>query len=456
VVPARKTSTKPTRIWKSAAKTPDVAMDILRKARDAARRQHVLLPMKRASSLAFAVFALPVALAACPQFASDWRLSGAGSVDGGGDATMQDAGTGSDGRTEGGGGDGSMMDSADGARDAATDALPPPSCAAGGAGMTTCPAGTGSQSCCTSLEVTGGSFDLTYTNDGGGPTNEANPATVSSLRVDEYLVTVGRFRQFVNAVLPPDGGTGWTPPAGSGIHTHLNGGQGLLNSGPDGGYENTVGGWSASWNSNIAPTNGNLACSPDGGPSYNTWMSTAGTSAQESLPINCENWWEAYAFCIWDGGFLPSEAEYEYTAAGGSQMREYPWGSTNPETGNQYAIYGCYYASGSGSCTGVANIAPVGTAALGAGYWGQLDMAGNMWEWGLDWFAACDAGACTAAPYAAICTNCSDFTAASYRVNRGGGYEYTMPTPYLLPSFRSGAAPSSRYTDSGFRCARTP
>ena len=97
----------------------------------------------------------------------------------------------------------------------------------------------------------------------------------------------------------------------------------------------------------MSPTSANLAsCSP-----YSTWTNTAST--QENLPINCVNWWESYAFCIWDGGFLPSESEWEYAAAGGSQQREYPWGSAAPGTGNQYAIcqYGidnCYYPSGTG------------------------------------------------------------------------------------------------------------
>jgi formylglycine-generating enzyme required for sulfatase activity len=217
----------------------------------------------------------------------------------------------------------------------------------------------------------------------------------------------------------------------------LNGGQGLVNSGTGGGFEP---GWSAGDDSNIAPTNANLTCGS------NTWTNMAGM--RENLPINCENWYEAYAFCIWDGGFLPSDAEWGYAAAGGSQQREYPWGSTTPGTvcpgtGCEYAIYNCDYPSGtSETCTGVTNIAPVGTATRGAGLWGQLDMAGEVYEWNLDRYNF----------YTDPCTNCAD-TTASDRVIRGGDFE--GPASNLLPGVRhNGISPTTR--TAGFRCARSP
>jgi formylglycine-generating enzyme required for sulfatase activity len=308
--------------------------------------------------------------------------------------------------------------------------------------MTNCGSGGdggGTESCCTSLEVTGGTFYRTYDPlDGGtptlaadgGPTGEADPATVSSFRLDKYLVTVGRFRQFFSAW---NGGSGWTPPAGSGKHSHLNGGSGLNATG--GGYEP---GWVTSDNSNIAPT----ACESYASP-YSTW--TASPGANENLPINCVNWWEAYAFCIWDGGFLPSDAEWEYAAAGGSQQREYPWGTTAPGTASQYAIYDCYYPTGLQNCSsslGTGSIAPVGTPTAGAGLWGQLDMAGDVNEFTVDWYAT----------YVDPCTDCANLTAATGRVIRGGNFSNVLQPP---PS-RYNDSPSFRNFDQGLRCARSP
>jgi sulfatase modifying factor 1 len=281
-------------------------------------------------------------------------------------------------------------------------------------------------------------FNRTYTNDGTGLTGAADSATVSSFRLDEYLVTVGRFRQFANVVLPPDGGTGWLPLPGSGKHVHLNNGNGLTATG--GGYEP---GWGTNDDSNIGPTNGNLASFPSC-----TWTNTEG--GQEFLPINCVNWYEAYAFCIWDGGFLPSEAEWGYAAAGGSQQREYPWGSVAPGTANQYAIYGCYYPSGSGSCTGVTSLAPVGTAAAGANLWGQLDLSGEAFEWGLDWYVNA---------YVDPCMDCAVATAGSLtseRVARGASFDDVGGNVNLQAGQRNNFDPHTRDPSLGFRCARIP
>ena len=297
------------------------------------------------------------------------------------------------------------------------------SCFPGGPGLTDC--GPSSESCCTSPEVTGDTYYRTYDLDAlgdvilaadGGPTALADPATVSSFRLDKYLVTVGRFRQFQAAW-----NAGYMPPAGSGKHTHLNGGSGLTATG--GGYEP---GWVTTDDSRIAPTDSNLLCDP----AFSTWTSVAGS--QEDLPINCVTWQEAYAFCIWDGGFLPSEAEWEYAAAGGSQQREYPWGNTDP----QFSPEPSQYVSDFGDVPSGAQEppAPVGTAPLGAGLFGQLDLTGPVFQWNLDWLA----------PYVDPCVDCADMTRAASRVLR------------VSALARDGNAPAWRTSYWGFRCARTP
>ena len=310
------------------------------------------------------------------------------------------------------------------------------SCDPGGPGLTDCQVGdAGLESCCTALAVTGGTYFRQYYIDAGAPIYEDYPATISSFRLDRYEVTVGRYRQFANAW------PGYKPANGDGKHAHFNGGDGLEATG--GGYE---GGWSAGDDRFVTPTTAWLgACAP-----FATW--TDAPAQHERLPMNCVNWWEAYAFCIWDGGFLASQAEWEYAAAGGAEQRAYPWGATEPGTKNDHAIYGdngkCYYPSGTlTGCGGVDNLARVGTPALGLGKWGHVDLAGNVSEWVLDWDRN--------ATYAGPCFDCAYLTPGSWRVRRGGAFWSATAT--LLPSYSASTSiPMLRSAEIGIRCARTP
>jgi len=133
-----------------------------------------------------------------------------------------------------------------------------------------------------------------------------HPVTVPGFSLDRYEVTVGRFRKFVDAW------TGAPIPAGSGAHPDVLGS-----------------GWKTEWDRQLPGDRdafiGALHC--DGG--HETWRDVAGPG--EDRPIGCLNWYEAFAFCIWDGGRLPVEAEWEYAAAGGIENRLYPWGSHEPD-----------------------------------------------------------------------------------------------------------------------------
>ncbi len=298
-----------------------------------------------------------------------------------------------------------------------------PSCMASGAGLTDC-GGTGGDSCCSSAPLPAGTFFRSYIADVTmAGTSTDYPATVSAVSLDRYEVTVARFRAFVAAEVG-----GWRPAAGSGKHSELP--QGGLNGGAETG-------WDSSWNANLATTTAewstDLACDLSG-QQFATWTGTAGEN--EDHPINCVDWYDAYAFCIWDGGFLPSEAEWNYAAAGGSDQRAYPWSSPSSST-----TLDCAHADYT-ACT------PAGTTKVGAespvgdGKWGHSDLAGNVFEWNLDWDAT----------YATSCDDCANLTASQYRVIRGGAFEGEQVC--LLNPLRETSVPGGRSASIGFRCAR--
>ena len=89
----------------------------------------------------------------------------------------------------------------------------------------------------------------------------------------------------------------------------------------------------------------------------------------------------------------------------------------------------------------------MGTPSLGAGRWGQFDLAGDVWEWTLDWAASTFVDPSVDGAYLQ--------SGGSYgRGIRGGVYSYSKET--LLATDGSGETPWHNDGGLGFRCARTP
>ena len=167
---------------------------------------------------------------------------------------------------------------------------------------------------------------------------------------------------------------------------------------------------------------------------YGTWTDSPG--ANESKPIECLDWYTAFAFCAWDGGRLPTYAEWNYAASGGSEHRYYPWSvpPTSEVVDDSYAVY-C-----GGACLpqNVGSKSPKGDAK-----WGHDDLGGNAWEWTLDW---------SPRRYNMPCHDCAEVAVGSYRVFLGGSSNDIAST--LLSASRHISVPEYRGV-VGARCART-
>jgi formylglycine-generating enzyme required for sulfatase activity len=131
---------------------------------------------------------------------------------------------------------------------------------------------------------------------------------------------------------------------------------------------------------------------------------------------------------------LPTDAEWEYAARGGTSSMGYKYSGSN--TVGDVA----WYWNNSGSKTH-----KVGTKQ--ANELGIYDMSGNVWEWCADWYG----------PYSnATQTNPTCPTSDSHRVIRGGSWNYFAR--FARVSFRGSVsdAPDARYDSQGFRLACSP
>jgi formylglycine-generating enzyme required for sulfatase activity len=155
-------------------------------------------------------------------------------------------------------------------------------------------------------------------------------------------------------------------------------------------------------------------------------------------PVVGVSWFEAVAFCIWlteQSGQrfrLPTEAEREWAARGGSPNARYPWGNEEP------ALVGAWAAGAAGQNR------PLEVSGAAPNGFGLCHMGDNVHEWCSDWW---DPDYYSVSPV----DNPSGPPSGTRRASRGGAWRHHLK--FSRCAARSSLDPSFRYNDYGFRVA---
>jgi formylglycine-generating enzyme required for sulfatase activity len=260
----------------------------------------------------------------------------------------------------------------------------------------------------------------TFTQGGAAPAIQASPVqtvTMGNFAIDAYEVTVARFRVF------------WAARSTTAAPA-------VLRASPIPYRNNAPLAWGAAAQAPLPLDTFN----------YN-WSATSPTVTEH--PMNGVDFWLSQEFCVWDGGRLPTEAEWEYAARGIAvegltSGRVYPWGDTAPVGSSSVACDRAQF----NNCAGAdgRRTRRVGSFAATAGL---FDMAGNVSEWTADNFG-----------FYPSCRISSRTPFCNFRSSLPNG-----PVVYHGGSMREGAAslraasreyrtPDDRLEFLGFRCVR--
>ena len=159
-------------------------------------------------------------------------------------------------------------------------------------------------------------------------------------------------------------------------------------------------------------------------------ISNYASSQYADHPVVFVDWDMAKTYCEWRSAKLPTEAQWE-KAARGTDEPTYPWGEEIDCSKANYL--GC-----SGSTSSVM------TYQSGISPYGVYDMAGNVWEWVVDWYSE--------TYYETSATeNPTGPDSGTLRVLRSGAWN--LGALVVRTSLRNAQPPSVFDNDIGFRCA---
>ena len=171
-------------------------------------------------------------------------------------------------------------------------------------------------------------------------------------------------------------------------------------------------------------------------PAPPSWNDPAFSSPE--LPVVAVSWHDAQKYCEWLSGLagrlfrLPTEAEWERAARGGIEGALYSWGNDPPE---QLPDYAARWKNGP---------EPVGLYPPNA--YGFYNIGDNVHEWCSDWYSA--------SYYAGSPEQLPRGPADGIRrSSRGGSWRHHIKVSRVAA--RSSIPPEFKYTDYGFRVARS-